>query len=449
MIHPDERDRQAHAAVAEDNHRLLVFLKPLLKSLDQAIDRRLVATFLSAIGAILQFRHATQGLLLSELGAYILDAAHAPAGTKRLSNVLHSPKWTHTFIERFVWQQARQRIADLAAEGHDVLAVWDESVLEKPESSALEGLCAVRSRKAARLKRIKPGYFNPPTDRPIFVPGLHWLGVLVLGYEGAPTLAAMRWWTTRGERASDRRTEEARLLRQCAAAWGRRVLHVWDRGFAGSPWLSLALAWRVRFIVRWPKHYKLMDRHGRSRKAWEILRGQRTWGYRQLWDVRRRCWRKVGVVAVNVHHPDHPYPLRLVASRQGQGRAPWYLLTREPVASVDDAFQIVLAYARRWQVELTWRYGKSELAMQSPRVWDWETRLKLLLMVSLVYAFWLALLDPALLTLRQTLLRLGCHRTGKRSRDPSAPLYRLRAAISRLWLAYLSPPTPIPTLSSG
>lgn len=41
------------------------------------------------------------------------------------------------------------------------LVIWDESVIEKPESIALEGLGPVRSSKAARLKRIKPGYFNP------------------------------------------------------------------------------------------------------------------------------------------------------------------------------------------------------------------------------------------------------------------------------------------------
>ena len=29
------------------------------------------------------------------------------------------------------------------------------------------------------------------------------------------------------------------------------------------------------------------------------------------------------------------------------------------------------------------------------------------------------------------------HRTGKRSREVAAPLYRLRSALSRLWQAYL------------
>jgi hypothetical protein len=85
-------------------------------------------------------------------------------------------------------------------------------VLEKPESLQAEGLCAVRSTKAVRLKRIKPGFFNPPGGRPIFVPGFHWLKILVVGPKGSPTLAHMRWWTIRGEQQSQKRTEESLVL---------------------------------------------------------------------------------------------------------------------------------------------------------------------------------------------------------------------------------------------
>ena len=43
--------------------------------------------------------------------------------------------------------------------------------------------------------------------------------------------------------------------------------------------------------------------------------------------------------------------------------------------------------------------------------------------------------------LRAWLLRHFCHRTVKRQRSKALPLYRLRLALSRLWLAY---PDPIP-----
>jgi hypothetical protein len=94
---------------------------------------------------------------------------------------------------------------------------------------------------------------------------------------------------------------------------------------------------------------------------------------------------------------------------------------------------------------MAWRYGKAELAMESPRLWSWQNRLKLLLIVALAYAFLLTLLDPLLDDVRQWLLRNWCHRTGKRSQDALTPLYRLRAALSRLWLAYPPPPLCLPT----
>jgi hypothetical protein len=85
--------------------------------------------------------------------------------------------------------------------------------------------------------------------------------------------------------------------------------------------------------------------------------------------------------------------------------------------------------------------------MESPRVWDWETRRKLLMLVTLAYAVLLSLLTPQCQDLRAALLRSWCHRTGKRSQETLTPLYRLRSAISRLWLA--APPHPFLLENSG
>ncbi len=145
-------------------------------------------------------------MVVERTGGYITNGAQAPAGTKRLSNLLRSRKWEAGIIERFLWEQAKTRLAQLQEGGQDALLVWDDSVLEKAESIALEGLCAVRSSVAARLKRIKPGYFNPPGGRPVFVPGLNWRCVLLLGWSGPPVVVAMEWWTSRGKFASDKRT---------------------------------------------------------------------------------------------------------------------------------------------------------------------------------------------------------------------------------------------------
>jgi hypothetical protein len=437
----------AQAATRLSNH-LVTFLAPLLRTLDQRLDRRLVATFLATLVAIVQWRNRAHGLLLSELGAYLLSPEHAPAGTKRLSKLLRSPHWSATLIADWLWQQADARIQALCASGETPLLVWDASVLEKPETVANDDLCAVRSSKARRLKRIRPGFFNPPGGRPICVPGLHWLGLLVLGRSGAPTLAAMQWWTTRGERANDQRTHLGGLLTRSVTAWGRSVWHMLDREFASAYWVCLLLDLKLRFVVRWKKRNKLLDGWGEARPAWQITRGKRSWEYRQLRDSHTGERHKVGVVAVCVTHPAHPQPLWLVVARPGRHYEPWYLLTSEPIHTAADAWAVVFAYGRRWQIECAWRYSKSELAMESPRVWTWERREKLLLMVTLVYAFLLRLLAVEWEELRMWLLRAWCHRTGKRSHEVAAPLYRLRSALSRLWQAYLSSPGTL-RLNSG
>jgi len=285
--------------------------------------------------------------------------------------------------------------------------------------------------------RIKPGYYNPPTGRPVFVPGLNWLQVVVTGLNGAPALAHIRFWTTRGDAKTTKREEEFKLLREVAHRWGQSVIHLWDRGFTGAPWLGWVILFKVRFIVRWQKNYKLIAPDGRQLKAWECSRGKRSMDHRLIYDARRRCERKTGIVFLPVRVPDFPdFPLTLVVSRPGKGRKPWYLITHEPVSNVDDAWRIVLAYNRRWQIEVSIRYSKSELAFESPRLLQWRRRAKLLAIAALVQAFLFSLLDDGLHSLRSWLLEHWCHRTGKRSRTTAAPLYRLRLALSQLWLAF-------------
>jgi hypothetical protein len=151
------------------------------------------------------------------------------------------------------------------------------------------------------------------------------------------------------------RALERDLLHQCRADFGDSVCHVFDRGFAGQPWLQELQAVPSRpsrFIMRFPKRYQFRNR---------------------------------------------------------------------------DGFEF-----RRWQIEMSLRFNKSELALESPRLWSWERRLKLLMMVTLVYSLLLRLvkLGPQWV---QNLLRRWCPRTGKRSRETPTPLYRLREALMHLF----------------
>ena len=194
-----------------------------------------------------------------------------------------------------------------------------------------------------------------------------------------------------------------------------------DRGYAGAPWLGELGRAGVRFVMRWPKRYQLLDSKGLERKAWQIALGKRAWGApRLLWDGQWRKWRQTSVLALPVRHAGYGDPLWLVVARRGG--EPWYLLTNEPIESEEAAWQVVLAYARRWQVETSFRYGKTELHMESPRLHKWEPRRKLLLLVTLVYAFLLSWLEHQYDLLRAWLLDRWSHRTGRRARQTRAPL---------------------------
>ena len=43
-----------------------------------------------------------------------------------------------------------------------------------------------------------------------------------------------------------------------------------------------------------------------------------------------------------------------------------YLLASEPIRTAEVAWQIIYTYARRWHIEICWRYGTSELVLESP-----------------------------------------------------------------------------------
>jgi len=412
------------------------FVQPLAQQLDELLDSRLVGTFVALLGCIMRHRHNSMGLLLSELGGKLLGESSAPAGTKRISNLLRSKKWSHSLIEQHLLGQAQQQARDLQAKGQAGLLLWDESVVEKPESIRSEGLCAVRSSKAKRLKRIKPGFYNPPGGRPIHVPGFEWMGLLLAGLKTHPTVAFFRWYTRRGDYAQDRLTLQTDMLAQAQAAFGTGLWHVFDRGYAGSRWLGELLEHHASFIMRWPKRYHLLDEKG-ERSAWKMATGKPTQVRRPVWDAHQQQWRTGAALALPVEHPDYQgQKLWLVISRLGRGREPWYLLTNLHCQEKEQLWSVVLAYARRWQIEACFRFSKSELAIQSPRLWWWENRLKLMMIVALVYTFLMRMLEDRHCLARTELLRKWCHRTGKRCQLALTPLYRLRAALAALLNAY-------------
>ena len=431
----EQKKRQEGQGLSQELLKQLeTHLNPLLVWLDTMLDKRLVKTLLLSIVAIIQFRNPTQGLLLSELGAYITNPSQAPAGTKRVSNLLRSEKWSASHLEEYIASIGERKVEELKGRGEEALCIWDGSVIEKPESTMLEGLGPVKSSKAKRRNRTRKGVFNKPAGKPVVVMGMEWTGILIAGMRGIPEVLKMHWWTRKGKYASKQREEEKKILLWLTGLYGEKLLHIFDRGYAGAPWLQELLEHETRFVLRWVGHHLFFDAQGVEKKLWQIALGKRPWGSKEVYDAVKQCTVKAGVFALPVRHAAYACPLWLVVVRR-KGSS-WYLITNEPVETEKQAWKIVFAYMRRWQIEMSFRYGKSELAMESPRVWSWENRKKLLALVTLAYQFLLSLLSPQQKDRKENILRLFCHRTGKRCRTTSAPLYRLRWAMSRLWLDY-------------
>jgi hypothetical protein len=179
-------------------------LGPLLRQLDQTLDLRLVRTVAKVVTALVRQRNRPQALLLRELGGHLAGPEHAPAGTKRLGNLLRSQRWDATTVEDYLLERGCavvQAEAARAPEGR-ALCMLDGSVLEKPERVQAEGLSPVRSSKARRLARPRPkqgkGYFRGKPGGPIVVPGFAWAAVLVTGWAGVAerrpvALGAWHW----------------------------------------------------------------------------------------------------------------------------------------------------------------------------------------------------------------------------------------------------------------
>jgi hypothetical protein len=461
------------------SEKCLTFLHPFLKHLDRTLDLRLVRTLANTITAIVRHRQRSTALLLSELGAYLIDPEHAPAGTKRLANLIHSHNWQAQAIDDYLLTEGQKRIEKELAYSPKgrVLCILDGSVLEKAESTQAEGLTPVISSKARRLERprpkLGPGYYRGPLAGPIVVPGWHWVSVLLTRWakvsDRSPlTLGAWYWYTKPDlEEAAvardipcQKQFEANRVvLNRIVNAYGKeKLLHVWDRWLGNGKWLSMVLKEGWHFVVRWKKGNKLRPadaptlgnnqasataREKDGVKAWRLTMRKRPWGHRQIANPRNP--KQIinvyfGAVPVALLYED--VALQLVWVRLGKetkrrrgGNEPWRLLTTEEVKTESECWRIVEAYAARWQIEQVLRYGKSELGIESVRVKKWEVRRKLLALVSLAYAFLINLLGDSTGSLLKRVLAWA-HRTGRQAQSAWRPIYRLRIALSALWQRY-------------
>lgn len=493
-----EPDRVRDDALAEAELALGVggqlfgYLTPLLRQLDSQIDLRLVRTFANTVVALVRNRNRSLALLLTELGSLLAGPAHAPAGTKRLANLVHSERWSASLIEGYLLERAKARVAADSAESPQgrVLCILDGSVAENPESVKVEGLSPVISAKARRLSRPRPklgkGYYRGEPGGPIVVPGFNWLGVLLVPWSTAGaatgtavkrlTLGTWHWYAkprvedaeqalsissaSEPEAIPRQKSPEAvsEVLTRVVAALGKdRLLHVWDRGLSGASWLGQVLDQQWRFVVRWKKGNRLRPIYAPSvgnpsasayrrdqdgLKAWRLTQGFRTWGKETIANPRNpKQPLTVSFAARQVCLLTRDDPLWLIlvrlgkstqqSRRRGSGE-PWRLLTNLPIQTSEQCWRAVFAYVERWQIEQMLRFGKSELGIESIRVRAWAARKKLLMLAALAYGYLVELLGDSRNALVSALL-LFCHRTGRQANDAWRSLYRLRAALAFLW----------------
>lgn len=198
-----------------------------------------------------------------------------------------------------------KRLEQLKAKGKQVLFLWDDSVVEKPESWFVEGLCAVGSSKAKRLMRIKPGYYRPPAKR-VCVPGFEWSSVLMTTLNTIPALVMTRWWTTRGRECTDRRSVFLQMLKTICKQFKDNVLHVLDRGFASEWTLEKFFQYRQYFLIRWVKTHLFVDENGQQKKVSRFFKPKNAVSSRLIYDAVRDRYKRVKLFYTTVFHPDFP-----------------------------------------------------------------------------------------------------------------------------------------------
>ena len=280
------------------------YLRPVSERLDCQIDKRLVRTFYDLFISILIFRHTKVGLLLSELGAYICGPSRAPAGTKRISNLLRSKKWTHQVVDDFLFEKTRRRVAQMHQAGQRPLLLWDDSRIEKPESWFMEGLCSVFSTRAQRMMKIKRGFYHPPMGR-VCVPGFKWTAVMLSCLGGVPSVCQMSWWTTRGKFKDEGGNIVYRLLRLINKEL-QGVTHVLDRGYATTKMMEWLFHFDQDFIIRWKKNH-LLEHHEKGCKKTHLLaRSFKARASKIVQDKERAKTKHITIAWAEVTHQDHP-----------------------------------------------------------------------------------------------------------------------------------------------
>jgi len=129
------------------------------------------------------------------------------------------------------------------------------------------------------------------------------------------------------------------------------LLHIFDRGYASGPWIQVLQSLKVRFVIRWKKGHHFFDAKGEEKKLWQIGQGKKYFAHKQIHDVHTGEKMPCDIWWALVRHEDYAYQLYRVKVRVK--KKIWYLVTSEQVRTENQVWEIVFAYRRRWQIELS------------------------------------------------------------------------------------------------
>lgn len=414
-------DRQVHAQLSQ---QLREYWGTLPTQLDERIDERLVRTFTSLLNSLTCRSH--DSLMLTSLAPKVFARLAVPAAVKRLSNLLRSPKWSASLLHDALWSRAQHLAFEAAQRQLPLLMLWDESVWEKPETLTDPNLGSVRSAKAKRLNRLRPGFFHPPHAN-THVPGLRW-AMWVLATPTTSHIAGAHFWSNRDAEALPLATQRRVMLAKTCAQFGRQLIHVFDRGYVGLPTIRDLLEHRARFIMRWKsKGAHLQREDSLAKDVYKLFAGKRAMGALE-WVDHDGCKCSSTVRFLPVKHPHRQEQLWCVMSKRA-GHKAMYLLTNEPVTNLEQARAVILAYMRRWEIERRFRHLKTLMSIETIQLRDAHARDKLMAMLLLASNASLHLLQD--LTVVGFLLRRFNHRTGAKLRRARAPLQRFLDALER------------------
>jgi hypothetical protein len=402
-------------ARAELTSRFAGYLAPLMTSLAQRMDPRLVHSVKEALIAILVHPRPSQALMLT---TFAEQSPHRPRlihTVKRFYRLLHHPAFQASIVRRWLVERGTQSWGPAA----DELVLIDGSELIKPY--------AVRMEHLARVP-------NPLTKQggPKTMPGYLLLAaVRTTLSKGMAQILDWRVWSTRepGFRSENQVTQQ--FLDRLLARVGRHAVLVMDRGFGRFRLLGHLAAISARFVVRVTSRRDFaVDDEGMVHLGLLAYRLPLVYE-RVVYDPLRKTDVLARYGFRRVHRTEIPGELTLVVQWLADIDEPWLLLTNEPVHGEEDAWRIVRCYWRRMEIEQTFRYLKSEVGLESFRVREFTAIERMVALGMVIYAFLIELLAD-----QGPLVSLLCRLTrwlGLKTEKETA--YKLRWGINRLLTA--------------